>query len=277
MLPKCLSYIVFVSCWGCYRCSMYYNYMHLGHFSSLFLMLSCTENWAKVSEWRQSQLLSLKSLFKACKSQQIFKNLSISLKIYFKIIMPVETTKCEAWLQLDGWEEPRAFVSLPTPQRLLSDSPSPSAAPLSRLRGRASRASNLQFNSLLLGKQGFLSSNWSLIKDLPCALWFLSRNHRNTGEQSRCLHIATKNVPSVNWWRSSSCEEFSPIQCSHICPCPHSNSPSFLPCTCSYKTIAASLFLYHQDDFGIPTDVPFDVWFYASTSMRDVIWDIRTS
>lgn len=87
MLAKCLSYIVFVSCWGCYKCSMYYNYMHLGHFSLLFLMLSRTENWASVSEWRQSQLLSSKLLCKACKSQQVLnfkrerkRTLSISLK-----------------------------------------------------------------------------------------------------------------------------------------------------------------------------------------------------
>lgn len=156
MLAKCLSYIVFVSCWGCYKCSMYYNYMHLGHFSLLFLMLSCTENWAKVSERRQSQLLSLKPLFKAYKSQQIFKYLSISLKIYLKIIMPVETMKCDAWMQLDGWGKPRAFMSLPTPQRLLSDSPSPSpsAAPLSWDSGRASRASNLQFKFTSTRKTG---------------------------------------------------------------------------------------------------------------------------
>lgn len=130
MLAKCLSYIVFVSCWGCYKCSMYYNYMHLGHFSLLFLMLSCTENWASVSEWRQSQLLSLKPLFKVCKSQQIFKNLSISLKIYFKIIMPVET-KCEAWMKLDGWGKPHAHACVPFPtlQRLLSNAPSPLACP----------------------------------------------------------------------------------------------------------------------------------------------------
>lgn len=127
MLAKCLGYIVFVSCWGCYKCSMYYNYMHLGHFSLLFLMLSCTENWASVSEWRQSQLLSLKPLFKVCKSQQIFKNLSISLETHSKIMMPVETKKGEwSWMAVESHMHIPPF---PTPQGLLSHAPSPLACP----------------------------------------------------------------------------------------------------------------------------------------------------
>lgn len=127
MLAKCLGYIVFVSCWGCYKCSMYYNYMHLGHFSLLFLMLSCTENWASVSEGRQSQLLSWKPLFKVCKSQQIFKNLSISLNIYSKIMMPVETQKHEwSWMALESHVH---ILPFPTRQGLLSNAPSASACP----------------------------------------------------------------------------------------------------------------------------------------------------
>lgn len=127
MLAKCLGYIVFVSCWGCYKCSMYYNYMHLGHFSLLFLMLSCTENWASVSEWRQSQLLSLKPLFKVCKSQQIFKNLSISLETHSKIMMPVETKKGEwSWMAVESHMH---ILPFPTPQGLLSHAPSPLACP----------------------------------------------------------------------------------------------------------------------------------------------------
>lgn len=153
MLAKCLGYIVFVSCWGCYKCSMYYNYMHLGHFSLLFLMLSCTENWASVSEWRQSQLLSLKPLFKVCKSQQIFKNLSISLKIYSEIMMPVETKKVNG----AGWLWRATCTSCPFPHcrgcsaMLCLHQP----VPLSRDCGILSRAfcSTCSSGALLQGKQ----------------------------------------------------------------------------------------------------------------------------
>lgn len=217
MPAKCLSYIVFVSCWGCYKCSMYYNYMHLGDFSLLFLMLSCTENWASVSERRQSQLLSFKPLFKVCKPQQILpkkkkklskkKPLCISLTIDFKIIMLlfVELDKSKAWMKPGGQWEPHACVCGPFPvlQTLLSNAPSPSPAP--------SPEPALQFPQHFVQltvqvhfcqeNSFYLSSNWSLIKDLSSALWFLNRNNRSREEQSKVYYGARKKC---NWGRSSS-------------------------------------------------------------------------
>lgn len=131
------------------------------------LMVSCTENWASVSEGRQSQLLSLKPLFKVCKSQQIFKNLSISFKIYFKVIMPVGTKKCEAWMTLGDWGEPCACacVAFPTLQQMLSSAPSPVAC--SCLQRQCYSFQSILFNLQLklhfyYGTSFYLSSNWSL-------------------------------------------------------------------------------------------------------------------
>lgn len=77
----------------------------------------------------------------------------------------------------------------------------------------------------------YLSSNWSLIKDLSCALWFLNRNNRSREEQSKVYYSARKNVTEAEVHPKSSFHLFSEsIFSSHFSPWPHRNSSSFLPC-----------------------------------------------
>lgn len=70
---------------------------------------------------------------------------------------------------------------------------------------------------------------------------------------------------TLNWWRSSSCESFHLFSTAIFVLAHIVINPLSSPVYVLTNLIAASLFLYHQDNFGSPTHVPFDVWFHPST------------
>lgn len=116
-------------------------------------------------------------------------------------------------MKLGGQWEPHARVCRPFPvlQMLLSNAPSPSPAP--------SPEPALQFPQHFVQltvqvhfyqeNSFYLSSNWSLIKDLSCALWFLNRNNRSTEEQSKVYYSARKNATEAEVHPMSSFHLFS--------------------------------------------------------------------